>query len=395
MVDIALEDFDALVHSIYRAAAEPAQWTAFVEALSGLLDGTVISLQAHDPAASAGLGIYISQVDPASLSDYERYYASRNVWAAAMGTSPVGKVIHSEELVDNDELLKTEFYNDYLRHQDFCAASTVVFHRSQGKLLLLAGTIRRREFDRVRPSLNRMLHLLAPHIARACDMMKNLPAGGEDYRAKMEASGDAFFLIDQYGRVADANRAAASLQTDLVSVRPGGYLQFRDPRADLALQRALGAIKKADLVRLQGDFVVRQTVGAPLRAMVAPIERRASVRSIFDQAFDDLPIASLVVRNPSPRPAVMASMSRLYGLTSTELAVARAIAEGMSPRDYADRRGVSVHTVRAQLKSVFAKTETKRQSQLAALMLAAAKTDGNDARNAATTPFRNRSNPSV
>ncbi|MER9940000.1 helix-turn-helix transcriptional regulator [Mesorhizobium sp. M0088] len=46
-----------------------------------------------------------------------------------------------------------------------------------------------------------------------------------------------------------------------------------------------------------------------------------------------------------------------------------AIAQGISLRDHADSRDVSIHTVRAQLKSVFAKTETRRQSQLAALIL--------------------------
>ncbi|WP_054310250.1 helix-turn-helix transcriptional regulator [Mesorhizobium sp. 1M-11] len=378
MANIALEDFNSLVHSIYRAGSEPREWTTFVETLSSLLGGTVMSLQAHDPAAKAGLGIYISKVDPGFLRGYEQYYASRNVWAAAMGNTPIGKVIQAEELVDNDELLKTEFYNDYLRHQDFCSASTIVFHRSQGKLLLLAGTIRHQEFDRVRPSLHKMLFMLAPHIARACQMTRYLPpfTEGEDYRTMMEVSGDAFFLIDQYGRVTHANRAATSLQKEasLVSIRRGGCLQFRDPRADSALQAGLSAIKRTDFTRLQGDFVVRQAIGAPLRAMMAPIERSTSNQSIFDQAFDDLPIASLVIRTPSPRPAQLAAISRNYGLTSAEIALAQAIAGGMSPRDYADARGVSVHTVRTQLKRVFAKTETSRQSQLAILMLSTTKT---------------------
>jgi DNA-binding CsgD family transcriptional regulator/PAS domain-containing protein len=372
MADIALEDFNGLVHSIYRAATEPTEWAVFVETLSGLLGGTVISLQAHDTTAKTGLGIYISKVDPSFLSSYEQYYSSKNVWASALEAHPSGKVIDSEDLFDLNELHKTEFYNDYLKPQDFFAANTIVFHRSQGKVLLLAGTIRQQEIDRVRAPLRKMLAVLAPHIARSCEMARNLPAynGGEDYRIIIEASDDARFLIDQYGRVTHANRAATSLQKEasLVSIRRDGYLQFRDPQADSAMQAALGAIKRADFIRFKGDFIIRRAMEAPLRAMMAPIER-SEARSIFDLAFDDLPIASLVVLNHQPRPALLTSMSRAYGLTPAELALAQAVAEGVSPRAYAETRGISIHTVRTQLRTVFSKTETRRQSQLAALML--------------------------
>ncbi|MER8825969.1 hypothetical protein NKH73_03395 [Mesorhizobium sp. M0938] len=376
MAKIALEDFNGLVHSIYRASTEPREWAIFVETLSSLLGGTFISLHAHDAAEKIGLGIYTSTIDPDFLDTYGQYYASKNVWAAGLAASAVGRVVHSEELCDQADLMKSEFYNDCLRTQNLVAASGIVFHRSRDKLFYLAGNVRQQELDRVRPPLQSMLHMLAPHIARACEMMRNLPAyaEGEDYRTMMEVSGDAFFLIDQHGRVTHANRAATTLQREagLASIRRGGFLQFRDPQAEAALQAALGVIKRADFSRLRGDFIIRQAMGAPLRAMIAPIERRAAL-SIFDQAFDDLPIASLVVRNHPPRPA-STSISQVYGLTPAESALAQAVAEGMAPSDYAEARGVSIHTVRTQLKMVFAKTETRRQNELAALMLRLAKT---------------------
>ena len=366
-----MEDFNDLVHSIYQAAIKPAEWAVFVEKLSDLLGGTVISLHAHDAAAKAGLGIYISKLDPEYLSSYNQYYASKSIWAEALGGSPIGKLIQSEELIGPDEFHKTEYYNDYLKPQDFCAASAIIFHRSQGKFLMLAGTIRHQELDRVRRPLHKMLTLLTPHIAHACEMARGLPAcdSYEDYRGMMERSDKAFFLIDQYGRITRANRAAALLlsEASLLVAHPGGALEFRDPQANTALQAALGAIKSSDFTRLRGDFAVRQTVGASLRAIVAPFER-AATQSIFDLAFEDLSIASLVVQTQPPRPALFGPMSRAYGLTPAEFALAQAIADGLSPRDYAQTRGVSTHTVRTQLKTVFAKTETSRQSQLAALL---------------------------
>lgn len=60
---------------------------------------------------------------------------------------------------------------------------------------------------------------------------------------------------------------------------------------------------------------------------------------------------------------------RLNGLTSTELALANAVAHGSTLAVYARERGVSLHTARAQLKTIFQKTGTHRQAELVALML--------------------------
>jgi DNA-binding CsgD family transcriptional regulator len=46
------------------------------------------------------------------------------------------------------------------------------------------------------------------------------------------------------------------------------------------------------------------------------------------------------------------------------LNVALKIAEGMTLREIADIRGVSIHTVRNQLKSAMSKTDSRRQADL-------------------------------
>jgi DNA-binding CsgD family transcriptional regulator len=50
--------------------------------------------------------------------------------------------------------------------------------------------------------------------------------------------------------------------------------------------------------------------------------------------------------------------------------VASGVAEGLTLDEIAERHGVAVGTVRTQVKSVFAKTGSNRQSQLAALLAA-------------------------
>jgi len=58
-----------------------------------------------------------------------------------------------------------------------------------------------------------------------------------------------------------------------------------------------------------------------------------------------------------------------FDLTPAEAEVMRALAEGQALSDVATTRGRSIDTVRAQLKSIMAKTETRSQSELVRLTL--------------------------
>ena len=59
----------------------------------------------------------------------------------------------------------------------------------------------------------------------------------------------------------------------------------------------------------------------------------------------------------------------LFGLTPAECRVALLLADGRSPREIAESVGVSFETVRSQIKSIFSKTNVKRQGELIRLLL--------------------------
>jgi pimeloyl-ACP methyl ester carboxylesterase/DNA-binding CsgD family transcriptional regulator len=61
-------------------------------------------------------------------------------------------------------------------------------------------------------------------------------------------------------------------------------------------------------------------------------------------------------------------LASTFGMTDAETAVAAGLAEGLAPKELAERRGVSVLTVRAQIKSILAKTGASGQSDLVRLL---------------------------
>lgn len=79
----------------------------------------------------------------------------------------------------------------------------------------------------------------------------------------------------------------------------------------------------------------------------------------------------VLVRDPESEHDIAAPvLSRLYGLTAAEAELARELVHGHSIESAAAVRGISVQTARTHLKRIFLKTETNRQGQLIAELLA-------------------------
>ena len=76
------------------------------------------------------------------------------------------------------------------------------------------------------------------------------------------------------------------------------------------------------------------------------------------------------IGNPDTGPVTTTEvLEQLYTLTRAEAELVRMLSEGRSLEQVATARGVTMNTVRSQLKQVFSKTDTKRQGELVRLVL--------------------------
>ncbi|RTL65379.1 MAG: helix-turn-helix transcriptional regulator [Hyphomicrobiales bacterium] len=78
-------------------------------------------------------------------------------------------------------------------------------------------------------------------------------------------------------------------------------------------------------------------------------------------------IVALLDRQPrtGPNPE---TLRKMFGLTGAETQLALRLASGDAPLEIAERSRLSRTTIRTQLASLFAKTETRRQAELVALL---------------------------
>lgn len=363
--------FNQLLDLIYSAAVAPERWLQVVDDISDKMSGTMVVIHAHDVVANAHLGAVSSRVDPDLMAAYDRYYGTRNIWVPAIASMAVGKAGHPEDSVPQDVLLRSEFYNDFLKPLGgFSTASGIVLHRDAKRFVILSGNVRTTQVDTIRTPLRLLLDRLAPHLARSFALMHAMSDRhvATQLHVADELVRDPVFLLTSSGKIVHANGAGQGLLNEgtLLGVSALGRIFFRAQTSDRRLGSALHAIGSGDLSGLRSSFRVFSG-GRARDALVVPFTSAATTFGPLRVVLDSAPAAILVLRPVAPDepPGIIGQ----FRLTAAETALATALAGGTSLKAYAEAHGLSHHTVRNQLQAIYAKTETHRQSQLVALLL--------------------------
>ena len=170
--------------------------------------------------------------------------------------------------------------------------------------------------------------------------------------------------LDQHGLVADVNAAADAVFDQNINIKDR-RLFVRNPDARTLLKNAVDQLK--ELPRL--DSLALEPVIVPRMDKLPVIVRIWPFDGPAHQPGQDVR-ALLTLNALGPRPGPSAAiLAKTFRLTPSEAKVACIIARGAPPDIAARELKISRETARNQLKSVFAKTDTHRQSELVALLL--------------------------
>ena len=173
----------------------------------------------------------------------------------------------------------------------------------------------------------------------------------------------AAVAIDHLGFVLDTNSAADHLFDDNVFIK-NKRLVASDPQARSALENLIQRLVATPVndQRWGDPIVIRRDGRRPIIAKMLQVP--AAAKDLFLGARALLAFFPL---EPKPRPDAPL-LCKAFGLTPAEARLAAALANGTSLEAAADELHISRETTRTQLKMVFAKTDTHRQSQLVALL---------------------------
>jgi DNA-binding CsgD family transcriptional regulator len=349
---------DDLIDDIYEAAAVPSLWTDVLDALARVADaeGTLLFAAAPGPArwiASAALVPVMAE-----------FFASRWAEDNPRGARLVPR-IDPCFLTDLDELTPEEierepFYTEYLRSRGFgwCVGTTV---RAPSGDTLVFSVERLHAKGPVEPAAVAQLNSIRPHLARSALLSARL--GLE----RAQASVDALQMLGLPAAVLTAIGGALALNSSFegrapqVLIGAGNSVHFTDPAAQglfievLARGPAWPRAGRSMPVPGRGEH-------GPLVAHLMPL--RGAALDVFSGA-SWLMFMTPLERNTGLAPDILQA---LYDLSPAEARVTRFLLEGKSVAAIAAHVGVGMNTVRAHLKSVFAKTGVNRQAELVRLL---------------------------
>lgn len=363
---LSSESFSRLIGLIYEAAQRREAWDSFLEQLAAVTTSTQVALFVHDTRRHEyGFGHQLG-VSPETQQLYAQYYGEKDEWVKrSRGQLRPGVVVASHILCSDQELAKTEFFNDYLAKSGVFYQFGGCIHQDDSRLALIS-LLRPRRAGPYGESHRKMLRMLIPHLQRATDIHKNLVdlrsrAGG--LATVIEHLSCGIVLLDKNARVVILNSAARTILTGKNGLRLScdrlGALSARDQ--DRLTEIIRGALAMGGVGPIGGVMALARAEGHPLTLTVFPI-RVAPLETCV--------AAAVFINDPDLFPTFdSGTFDRLYGLTPAERRLAMLLLKGKMLSDAAELVGVSVHTVRSQLKSILHKTGTSRQSELVKLLL--------------------------
>lgn len=152
------------------------------------------------------------------------------------------------------------------------------------------------------------------------------------------------FFVDAEGRLCSANPAGKSaLEDGRLLVNGAGLLKFGSADCDSSFLSA-----------------VRQVAGRAAHCRAVLRQRHGGWFGVGFHGAPNAPLVVVVLREePTPSPLAMTAICAAFKLTSSELEVLRCLLVGECPKGAAIRLSISEHTVRAHIRSLYAKMNVR------------------------------------
>jgi len=344
------------------AVLDPALWPAIMEDISravGATGATLLQADVRTPDVPHTEG----------LAELFKAYFQGN-WhigdirarGAPLLASGAKLVITDYDSVTAEEMRDTAYYNDLLRPFGFRWFAAVGFRAGSALWgLSLHRTARQGLFEG--DELN-YLEELTPRLSNAATL--SLAVGRSVLSGitnALDLVGQPALILDRSGGVLATNARADRLFDDDIRLQ-NRRIVVKDSRARINLDTLFAWVRNtAEPASIPiKTIVVRRQLGQPVLIRVLPIP--PSARSAFVGA------RVLLTLVPSALPPDISAnlLIEAFELTSAEAKLGVLIGRGATLHAAAEQLGVTISTVRNQLKGVFLKTTTHRQSELAILL---------------------------
>ena len=350
-----------IIDAIYRGACDPVGLNRAIELIAeyfgspGVLLGELDQAQPH---RSFAFGVHT--IDASFFTGYAR---CENLDPAprAYAALPVGRASLSNRMFPERERRTSVFVNEFLLPHGLNSSlgSPLLASGGRSAMIGIFQSAHCRNYDD--DDIAR-LERLTPHLTRALQIRRlflQSEARGKVLESIVERNETAMVGLRGDGSPVFVNAAARAIAAarDGIGLNRLGRLVVADRAAATRL-----AGLTADVARIGAGGIVQIPRPSGHRPYVVLVSPLPSGDDLFPNSRGGVLFA---IHDPARRETPTdRRIAQLLHIPLGAAKVVQAILEGVDLKDYADRAGISMHTVRFHLKTAFARTETRSQAEL-------------------------------
>lgn len=350
-----------ILEDLYAGTLDEAAWRRAILAIANSVRASGAILFAWEPQSGAILRLENFRLDPQRLAEYQKHWILEDIRGKYLAPVPTCIPVTERMLPMDPGWRRTSFLNEFLIPTDMPYFMPAWLHKSPGRLVTLSFVASRARGAFGREDVEAYRRVV-PHVSRALEIRDRLE------RAQIRADALALHLntlhfgtalLDAAGRVIEANALVeALLRTDCgIRFAADRTLRLLGPAGSKLAQWMLTGVPPVNAA--DGLLHVPRPKSLPLSVMVMPVPREGVSWTGRD------PRWLVLIFDPECRIEASTDLiARDLGISNREAAVAAQLVKGCKLEEVAQRLSVSPHTVRCQLKSIFAKTGTHSQSDL-------------------------------
>jgi DNA-binding CsgD family transcriptional regulator len=362
------EQQERAIDACYAAVATPELWPEALDELASSLGATAAMFYPKDFNQDL-IRIPSSTRNNRLLEEYVGGQWYENDYRAMRGWPLLSKqkVIIEHDLATDDERRKLPDYNDLYLKWGLPGYAAVGFMVDGAPWCLPILRAEKEGFFTKEEA--GFLSTLSPHLRRMVKLSSQF--GLSRSRSSLEAfdrTGQAAVLIGPNRQVGQMNAKAEALlerNTEALFVRKG-YLCAYHPRSNNALQVLIASATSRRLSNAESPEALPVYITRPDRHPI--VVEAASLPSLV-RTMSSTAQAVLLLTDPEDRgKPKLDHLAAGFGLTPAEVKLCKELESGASLFEAADALGIVRETARHRLKSIFAKTDTHRQSELMLLL---------------------------
>jgi DNA-binding CsgD family transcriptional regulator len=365
------QDFEQFIRFICEAAINSRRWENVLEELCLHLNGSAVALAEYNFDSKEGKILHSVGYDPQHLRSYTRMYAPLNAWLQAREWYTSGQVGVGEEILSSDKLVKTKFYNEWLKPMDLFHRVYAVVSQQHQQVCYLE-VVRSKSKGPFKNEAQLLLKKLLPYFELATKCNHHIWESIVTSNA-LDQLPILVMVVDKHAHPLIMSRKAH----EILCEEDGLYLSHEAKVCVSGVTRASkfnalvrdSAVTSAGKGRHKGGIMIirRYDNRPPIWVVVSPLNRR--LRRVIGQE-EDVALVFVYALEECIGMAQKIMLKTFYGLTPAEQRVAQAILEGYRLDEAANKLAISRNTARTHMKRIFAKTNTARQTDLIRLLLA-------------------------